>query len=52
VKQVIEAAFGFLLLAGMAYLGWRWLLLGHALRRKVMGEPEAPITIFTFKKKK
>ena len=50
--KILEATAGILLFIGAAYCGWRWLLFGGWLREKVHGEPEPPITLFTYKGKK
>jgi hypothetical protein len=52
--RILEAIGGFLLVVGVAYCGWRGLLLcaawRDAWREKVLGKPEPPISIFNRKK--
>jgi hypothetical protein len=48
--RVIEIGVGVLAMAAMLYLGWRALLLGAWLRRKVHGEPDPPTSLFGDKK--
>jgi hypothetical protein len=53
---VVYEIVGYLLLAGLAYFGWRLLLLGDAWREKwragTLGKPEPPISIFNNKNSK
>ncbi|MFZ0981093.1 MAG: hypothetical protein WAN23_16945 [Candidatus Acidiferrales bacterium] len=49
--KTLEIIGGFLLvILGGGYCGWRALLLGAALREKVHGKPEPPISIFNNEK--
>jgi hypothetical protein len=53
---IVHEIVGYLLLAGMLYCGWRLCLLGVAWRdkwrRKMLGKPEPPISIFGDKNSK
>ncbi len=49
VMRILETLGGILLMLGAAYCGWRALLFGAAIREKVHGKPEPPISIFNGK---
>jgi hypothetical protein len=44
--KILETIGAILLMLGTAYCGWRALLLGAAIREKLHGKPEPPISIF------
>jgi hypothetical protein len=51
---ILETIGAFLLVLGIAYCGWRLMLLAAswraAFRERVLGKPEPPISIFNSKK--
>jgi len=53
---VVYEILGYLLLAGIAYCAWRVCLLGaawrDAWRKKYLGKPEPPLSIFNHKNSK
>jgi hypothetical protein len=51
LKAFTIAAAG-LVFCAMMYLWWRLVLIAHDLRSKVMGKPEPPTTLFTYRAKR
>jgi hypothetical protein len=49
--KALQSICGLLFMAAFAYCGWRCLLLGVALREKLIGKPESLISIFNNRKK-